>query len=68
MQSYKYLGVKFDENCNFIDCIKARSDAACRAFGGIVSKCKQYFDVGYNTYCHLFHSFLLTVQDYACEI
>ena len=61
VKTYNYLGVNFD-------CIKARSDAASRAFGGIVSKCKQYSDVGYNTYCHLFDSFVVPVQDYACEI
>ena len=33
-----------------------------------MSKCKQYSDVGYNTYCHLFDSFVVPVQDYACEI
>ena len=68
VKTYNYLGVHFDENLNFRDCIKARSDAASRAFGGIVSKCKQYSDVGYNTYCHLFDSFVVPVQDYACEI
>ena len=25
-------------------------------------------DVGYNTYCHLFDTFVVPVQDYACEI
>ena len=24
--------------------------------------------MGYNTYCHLFDSFVVPVQDYACEI
>ena len=24
-----------------------------------MSKCKQYSDVGYNTYCHLFDSFVV---------
>ena len=33
-----------------------------------MSKCKQYSDVGYYTYCHLFDSFVVPVQDYACEI
>ena len=41
MKTYNYLGVNFDENLNFRDCLKSRSDAASRAFGGIVSKCKQ---------------------------
>ena len=68
VKTYNYLGVNFDENLNFRDCIKARSDAASRAFGGIVSKCKQYSDVGYNTYCHLFDPFVVPVQDYACKI
>ena len=61
VKTYNYLGVNFDENLNFRDCSKARSDAASRAFGGIVSKCKQYSDVGYNTYCHLFDSFVVPV-------
>ena len=68
VKKYNYLGVKLNENLNFRDCIKARSDAASRAFGGIVSKCKQYSDVGYNTYSHLFDSFVVPIQDYACEI
>ena len=61
VKTYNYLGVNFDKNLNFRDCIKERSDAAFRAFGGIVSKCKQYSDVGYNTYCHLFDSFVVPV-------
>ena len=51
VKSYNYLGVKFDENLHFRDCIKARSDAASRGFCRIVSKCKQYSEVGYNAYC-----------------
>ena len=66
VKSYNYLSVKFDENLIFGDCTKARSDAAYRAFGGLVFKCKQYSDVGYNTYFHLFDSFVVPVQDYAC--
>ena len=38
VKNYNYLGVKFDENVNFRDCFKARSAAASRAFGGIVSQ------------------------------
>ena len=44
---------------NFRVCIKARPGAVSTAFGGIVAKCKQYSDVGYNTYSHLFDSFVL---------
>ena len=33
-----------------------------------MSKCKQYSDVGYNTICHMFNSFVAPVQDYVCEI
>ena len=61
VKTYNYLGVKFDENLNFRDCIKARSNAAYRAFGETVSKWKQYSDVGYNTFCHLFDSFVAPV-------
>ena len=38
VKNYNYLRVKFDENLNFRDCFKTRSDAASRAFGGIVSQ------------------------------
>ena len=31
-------------------------------------KCKQYSDVGYIAYFHLFDSFVVLFQDYACEI
>ena len=58
VKTYNYLRVKFDENIHFRDCIKARSDAASRAFAGIVSKCRQYSDMGYNTFCHMFASFV----------
>ena len=33
-----------------------------------MSKCKRYSDVGYNTFCHMFDSFVAPIQDYACEI
>ena len=32
VKSYNYLGVKYDENLNFKDCIQTSSDAASRAF------------------------------------
>ena len=33
-----------------------------------MSKCKKYSDVGYNTFSHLFNSFVASVQDYDCEM
>ena len=64
---YNYIGVKFYKKIIFRNCIKSRSDAASGLFGGIVSKCKQYSDVGYNTYHNLFDSFVAPVQDYAMK-
>ena len=64
MKSFNYLGVKFDENIHFKYCIKTRSEAASRALDGIVLKCKQYSDVGYNIHFHLFDYFVVPVSVY----
>ena len=70
MKSFNYLGVKFDENINFKYCNKTRSEAASRALDGIVLKCKQYSDVGYNTYfiCLIILNACSRLQDHDSDI
>ncbi len=54
--SYKYLGVFFDEHMNFNKATDILADSAGRALGSIISKYKWLQDMGYTTYTKLFES------------
>ena len=68
VQTYTYLGIVFDEHLTFSECIKTRTDAAGRALGGLISKCQKLKGLGYDSYCKLYDSLVVTVQDYGAEI
>ena len=68
MQTYTYLGIVFDEHLTFSECVKTPSDAAWRALGGINIKCQKLKALGYDSYCKLYDSLVVTVQDYGAEI
>ena len=47
---HHYLWVIFDEYLDFDKCAKTLSDAAGRALGSVVTKFKQYKNIGYHTF------------------
>ena len=68
VQTYTYLGFVFEEHVTFSECIKTRTDAARRALGGLISKCQKLKGLGYDSYCKLYDSLVVPVQDYGAEI
>ena len=68
VQTYTYLEIVFDEHLTFSECIKTRTDAAGRALGGLISKCQKLKGLGYDSYCKLYDSLVVPVQDYGAEI
>ena len=62
--SYHYLGVLFDEHLDFDKCAKTLSDAAARALGSIITKFKQFKNIGYKTY----NSGVSSILDYGASV
>ena len=48
--SYRYLGVIFDENLDFDKCAKTVSAAASRALGSTITEFKQFKNIGCKTF------------------
>ncbi len=68
MPSYKYLGCWIHEFLNFSRTVDALTSAAGRSFGRIVNLFKRMGDMGYETYCTLYDSYILPVANYAAGV
>ena len=66
--SYRYLGVIFDEHLDFDKCAKTLSDAAGRALGSIITKFKQFKNIGYKTFTKLYNSGVSSILDYGASV
>ena len=67
-ETYKYLGLIFDEYVDFKTGIGTLADAGGRALGAVISKFKYMRDVGYKTYTKLYESAVVPVVDYFSAI
>ena len=47
VRSYKYLGVIFDEFMEFNECAKTLSDSGGRTLGALISRSKEFRDLGF---------------------
>ena len=65
---YKYLGVILDEHLTFTTCSKVLADSGGRALGAVISKFKQFRDVGYNTFTKMFETGVIPVMDYGSGV
>ena len=65
--SYRYLGVIFDEHLDIDKCAKTLSDAAGRALGSIITKFKQFKNIGYKTFTKLYNSGVSSILDYGAK-
>ncbi len=68
VKQYKYLGVIFDENLKFENCVKCLADSGGRALGGIINKFKLLKNVGFKTFTTLFKTNVLPVLHYGCSV
>ena len=68
VSEYKYLGVIVDEHLSFAQCSKTLSESGGRALSAIISKLKQFKDVGFNTFSQMFSSGVTPILTYASGI
>ena len=68
VQSYKYLGVIFDEHLNFKLCEKTLADAAGKALGGMIHKLKQIKYTNIGIFRKLYETCVIPIMDYNCSI
>ena len=68
ISEYKYLGVILDEHLTFTPCSKILSESGGRALGAVISKFKQFKDVGFNTFSKMYESGVIPVMDYGSGV
>ena len=68
VESYKYLGLIFDDHLDYNTTANALSGSAGRALGGIYSKFKKLNGLGYQTYTKLYHTGVVPIMDYCSGI
>ncbi len=65
---YKYLGYWLQGFLIHTTTVEALATAAGRSFGWSVNIFKYMGDMGYETYCTLYQSYILPVANYAAEV
>ncbi len=68
IEQYKYLGLVLNEFLDFNITAQVLSDAANRARGSIINKCKAINGLGHYTYTRLFQSGVCPILDFGSEI
>ena len=68
VKSYKYLGIIFDEFLTFEECASTLSSAAGRALSSIISKFKQFKNIGYDTFNKLYFTGVNSILNYGASI
>ncbi len=68
IKQYKYLGLVLNQFVDFNITAQVLSDAANRALGSIINKCKAINGLGHYTYTRLFQSGACPILDYGSEI
>ena len=66
--TYKYLGVYFDEQLEFKENVTILSQAAGRALGSIINKYKRNNHMGFSTFTKLFESCVQPVMNYSSGV
>ena len=68
VSEYKYLGVILDDHLKYTVCSKTLADSGGRALSAVVSKFKQFKDIGYGCYTKMFDACVAPVLDYGSGI
>ena len=66
--SYKYLGVIFDEFMEFNECAKTLSDSGGRALGALISRFKEFRDLGFKAFMTLLNSGVQPILTYGSSV
>ena len=66
--SYRYLGVIFDEYLTFELCARTLAESGGRALSSIISKFKQFKNVGYHTFTKLYDTGVNSIISYGASI
>ena len=68
IDKYKYLGTVLDEHLNYNVTADVLAGAGGRALGAIISKFKQFRNIGYSTFTKLFFTSVSPIIEYASEV
>lgn len=68
VKEYKYLGVILDEHLNYKKCSSTLAESGGRALSAIISKFKQFKDIGYNTFTTMYNAGVSPVMYYGSSI
>ena len=68
VETYKYLGVIFQEKSDFTQTADALATGGGRAFGGLISKLHGLKDFGFKTFEKLYYSCVVPVTDYGSAV
>ena len=64
----KYLGILLDEFIDFNSCASHLADSASRDLGAVISKFRQFRNVGIKTYNKLYKAMVVPIMDYISEV
>ncbi len=68
VSEYKYLGCWVSEFSSTYKTVSALTAAASRSYGRIVGMFKHLGDMGYRTFCTLYHSYVEPIANYAAAV
>ncbi len=68
VKQYKYLGVFLDEYLDFNVTANVLAGAAGRVLGAVLSKLRNFGNIGFKSFTKVFDSSVLPVLEYASEI
>ena len=66
--NYRYLGVIFDEYLTFELCARTLAESGGRALSSIISKFKQFKNIGYYTFTKLYDTVVNSVISYGASV
>ena len=66
--NYRYLGIIFDEHLTFELCARTLAESGGRALSSIISKFKQFKNIGYHTFTKLYDTGVNSIISYGASI
>ena len=66
--NYRYLGAIFDEYLTFKLCARTLAESDGTALSSVISKFKQFKDIGYHTFTKLFDTGVNSVISYGASV
>ena len=66
VENYRYLGLTLDSHMTGDQWIEQLSKSSSKALGGLISKTRNNYDLGYQTFTKLYHSLVVPIMVYGC--